>query len=81
MRKTIPVNEKGRRIGEGHPRSTISDSTVFLLRELHEESGKSYGYLSLKFKIPRNTIAKICRYERRADIPHKWKRGDHGSSC
>lgn len=70
----IPVNEKGRRIGQYHPRSTVSDEMVEQMREMHEERGKSYGQIALKFKKSINTVKKICRYERRAETPARWKR-------
>jgi len=70
----VPVNERGIRIGQYHHRSTISDEIVDQMRDLHEIRGLSYGQLAIKFKISYNTIAKICRYERRAQIPDRWKR-------
>lgn len=74
MRKYVAVNDRGRRIGEDHPRSTLSDDTVDLIRELHEDEGRSYGFIAMRLKISYHTIKKICRYERRAQIPDKWIR-------
>jgi len=76
MRKYVAVNERGRRIGEDHPRATLSNDAVDLIRELHEDEGRSYGYIAIKMKISVNTIKKICRYERRAQIPERWVRVD-----
>lgn len=70
----VAVNENGRRIGGSHHRSTISDETVDLIRTMHEDRGKSYGQIHIKTKIAICTIRKICRYERRAQIPDRWKR-------
>ena len=75
-RRYVALNENGRRIGETHPRSTISDERVDYIRELHEDEGRSYGYIAIKMKISVNTIKKICRYERRAQIPERWVRVD-----
>jgi len=74
MGRDVALNENGLRIGETHPRSTISDDTVYQIRTLHEENKKSYGQLAMKFKLPVCTISKLCRYERRAQIPDRWKR-------
>jgi DNA invertase Pin-like site-specific DNA recombinase len=70
----VPVNQYGIPIGEYHPKSTISDAIVYQIRELHENHGRSYGQIAIKFHIPECTIKKICRYERRAQIPDRWKR-------
>lgn len=73
MVRCVPVNEKGIRIGEHHHRSSIPDATVELIRDMHELKGKSYEFISRKVQIPVCTIAKICRYERRAQTVHEWK--------
>lgn len=65
----IPVNDRGYRVGEKHHRSTIPDNIVDQIRDLHEESGRSYAWLAMKFGLPCCTISKLCRYERRAQIP------------
>ena len=74
MKEYVAVNEIGERIGETHPRSTISDATVDLIREYHEDQGKSYGWIAMRLKIPVRTIGKICRYEVRAQWAYRWKR-------
>lgn len=70
----VPVNEHGLRIGEYHHRAKIADAVVNLIRDLHEDRRKSYQWLANKFRLPTCTVAKICRYERRNQIPDKWKR-------
>ena len=74
MREYVAVNDRGLRIGETHPRSTISDATVDLIREYHEDKGRSYGWIAMRLKIPARTVGKICRYEIRAQWPDRWKR-------
>ena len=73
MREYVAVNDRGLRIGETHPRSTISDATVDLIREYHEDKGRSYGWIAMRLKIPARTVGKICRYEIRAQWPDRWK--------
>ena len=72
-RIVVGVNEKGYRVGTCHHNCTISDILVDALRDLHEDYGIGYGTLSKMFNISRGTIAKICRYERRADYPDRFK--------
>jgi len=70
----VPVNDRGIRIGQYHHRSTISDEIVDLMRDLHEIRGLSYMQLAMKFKRPYHYVKKICRYERRAQVPHDLKK-------
>jgi ribosome-binding protein aMBF1 (putative translation factor) len=73
-RRYAAINDIGCRIGEGHPRSTISDAEVDRIRELREDRGLSYGQIALMVERPVCTIAKICRYERRAQTAVRWIR-------
>lgn len=72
--KLVAVNESGCRIGEDHPKATLSDATIDLIRELHEDQGKSYGYIAMKFKISKVYVQMICTYRRRAQTPDRWVR-------
>ena len=70
MRKDVAVNERGRRIGEDHPRATLSNDAVDLIRELHEDEGRSYRYIAIKMKkslhilLICNNIGKLLAYHR-----------------
>lgn len=66
------INDEGRLIGEDHQcRPKLTDADVELIRDLREENGMSYGAIrkhmtALKgFEVSKQTIAYICRYERR----------------
>ena len=72
--KVIALNERGFRIGATHHNATIPEETIQRLRYLHEEEGIGYRRLSRMFNIRRDTVVKICRYERRGQVPHAWKR-------
>jgi len=67
--KTVAVNDRGRRIGDSHPLAKLTDHEIDLIRTLHEEEGMSYKTLAEKFEISQWTVGRICRYERRAQIP------------
>jgi len=72
MRVYIGVSAKGARVGECHQCSKISDATVDLIREMHEDRGRSYAVIARVLKISIHTVAKICRYERRANTPDRY---------
>lgn len=72
--KIVAVNENGRRIGEYHPRSKLTDEQVDRIRDLHEDHDLTYEQLSAMYQVPKTTIASICQYARRAQTPFGWKR-------
>lgn len=74
MPKTVAVNDAGLRIGEGHHCAVLTDSEVDLIREMHENDGVSYKTLAEKFEVSKGAVAKLCRYERRAQTPANWKK-------
>ncbi len=73
MQRTVATNEAGLRIGEEHPNAKLTDAEVEIIRQLHEEDGLSYKSLAEKFEISKGAVAKICRYERRAQYPADFK--------
>jgi len=70
----IAVNEQGYRIGSSHHNCTISDEVVDKMRDLHEDQFIGYRRLAKMFNLPRSVVAKICKYERRAQTPNRWKK-------
>ena len=66
---SVPVNDRGYRIGQHHHRAGLTDADVELIRILHERDGLSYTALAYKFEVPKSTIAAICQYKRRAPRP------------
>lgn len=71
--RMIAVNERGRRIGESHPRAVLTDHEVCLLLDLRAE-GYSYAWLAAKLEISKSQAARICRGERRGQVPSRWRR-------
>jgi len=77
--KIVQVDERGRRIGETHPRAKLTDHEIDLIRELAED-GMTYQEIAAKFDLQdtagrgRKYIGKIVRCERRAHIAAKAKR-------
>lgn len=72
----VAVDERGFRIGETHHNATISDEMVDMIRDLYEYDGLRCQEISERTGIAKSTIVKICRYERRASRPHRWKKID-----
>jgi len=72
MKQIIAVNECGRRVGDSHHNSKLTDHEVEVIRELRGE-GMTYKWLAEKFEVSKSFIAMICRFERRAQVPSRWK--------
>lgn len=81
MQKLVAVNEKGRRIGESHPRAKLKDWEIDLLRELVEElieegvpKMQAYQLAAEKFELALPSVRKIVNCQRRAQTPERYKR-------
>lgn len=72
MKKLVAVNANGLRIGQDHQHAVLTDEECERIRELHRE-GLSYKTLAMKFEVSKSTIAMICRYARRGELPARWK--------
>jgi len=72
------VNDKGRRIGEGHHRAKLADSDVDLVLYLRD-AGLSYQAIADKFDdipggVSRFTIRDLIKGRRRAQTPYATRR-------
>lgn len=72
-RPLVGVGDYGVPVGEDHPGARLSNADVDRIRELHEESGFSYGVLAVMFNVHKQTIAAICQYRRRATAAVAWR--------
>jgi len=57
--------KKGRRYGEQHPRTKLSNQDVVLMRELHDEHGVGYRKLAAKFECGISTARDIATHRTR----------------
>jgi len=64
MIEKIPVNDRGFRVGQYHPRATLTDHEVEQIRQLNEQ-GMSYRIIAEKFETSKSTIQSICTFLRR----------------
>ena len=65
MDKFIALNDRGRRIGEGHPRAKLLDNEVEQVLALVAE-GLSYAAIAEKFDVSKSCIAHIASGRRRS---------------
>jgi hypothetical protein len=70
----VAVNERGLRIGEGHPQCKLTDIQVDTIRELHNTGSIGYTILGRIFGVSRTCIKKIVVCEKRWQTPAKFKK-------
>ena len=70
----VAVNEQGYRIGASHHNARIPDDVIDKIRDMHEDEGIGYRKIAKALGLSKNFVAKVCRYERRAQTPDRWKR-------
>jgi hypothetical protein len=74
----VGLNENRRRVGEYHPRCSLTDQEVDLIRELADPSDgskpMSQREIAAKFEISRGTVGDIVSFRRRASYPTGWLR-------
>lgn len=68
----VGVNERGRRVGQGHPRSKYSDDTVAVIKRLLAE-GVKRSAVAMLLGIPYSTIRAIANGRRRNQEPWDFK--------
>ena len=71
--KLVAIGESGCRVGADHPRATLTESEVDLIREL-AEGGMKQRLIAEKFEISRGTVSDIVRYRRRATFVAGFRR-------
>lgn len=78
-RKIVAVNERGLRIGEDHPKASLTDHEVDLIRELGEERDargrRVWGRrkLAAKFDVSTWTIRSILDGVSRCQLPMDYR--------
>lgn len=83
-KRVVAVNEKGRRIGETHPRAKLSDHEVDLIRDLAEgvrdpetdkvlQRGMTYEEIAQKFEVSWQTVRSIVKCRRRGQTPADYR--------
>lgn len=71
MQKLVALNERGRVIGENHPRARLLDSEVDQVLEL-VESGMSYARIAEKMQITKSCVGHIASGRRRCQTPVRY---------
>lgn len=73
MAKMVGVNDRGLRVGQSHHRAKYSDRVIEHVRRLRDQ-GMTYPEIAEKMDMPYWTVSRICRHERRAEVPAKFKK-------
>ena len=71
--KYIGVSEKGRVVGEDHPRAKLTNHDVDLICELHD-AGVGYGEIARKFDISKGSVRDFVKGRRRNQYPVRYVR-------
>ncbi len=67
----VGIDERGRRVGESHPRARLTNDQVDWLRDLYDTGMVGYRTLARAanwlwgIEVSRNTVSKLVKYERR----------------
>jgi len=72
-KELVAVNERGRRIGEDHPRAKLSNHEIDLMQELFEE-GMTLREAAEKFDISKKHASEIRSGKKRAQYPAEFRR-------
>lgn len=70
--RIIAFGDTGRRIGEGHQNSKLSDADVDLVFELRE-AGLNLREIGEKFGVQKAAIWKILHGHTRGEAPSEWR--------
>lgn len=68
MKKLVAFNERGRVVGQEHPRARLLDWEVDQVLELIE-AGLSYAQVAEKFGVSKSCVAHIASGRRRCQTP------------
>lgn len=71
MKKIVALNERGRVVGQEHPRALLLDWEIDQVLDL-VESGLSYAQVAEKFGVSKSCIAHIASGRRRCQTPSRY---------
>lgn len=66
------ISELNKACGDYHGKAKLSDDDVERIRMLHEH-GVSYGIIARCYGVSKESVGRICRFERRNVVV--WTRG------
>jgi DNA-binding CsgD family transcriptional regulator len=67
MRKFVAVNDRGRRVGQDHPKAQLTDAEVERLLALREQ-GYGYKRLARMFDISARSVRDFCSGRTRSHL-------------
>jgi DNA-binding NarL/FixJ family response regulator len=72
MQKTVALNERGRVVGENHPRAKLLDSEIDQVLDL-VDAGFSYSQIAEKMGMSKSGVQKIANGSRRCQTAARFK--------
>ncbi len=70
--RTVPVNDRGLRIGEDHHNARYTNGEIEMVLALRAE-GMGYGAIAERVEMPKSTVQSICNGSRRGQWAARWK--------
>ena len=72
MRKIVALNERGKRIGESHPRAPIPQDTVDLIFEYSEDRQMNGAAIGRELGLTKSYVSSVLRGKLRGQLPETW---------
>jgi hypothetical protein len=72
-RRWVALNEDGQRIGETHPRATLTDHDIDLMFALRE-GGMQVKVIAEKFDITRRHASRVLNCHQRNQTAARWRK-------
>lgn len=77
VKRRVPVNLRGNRIGAEHPRAKLTEADIELILYLRDQ-GLSYGQIASKFddglsSVSKSQVFNICSGRQRAQTPDRYR--------
>lgn len=73
MADLIPRGEKGRLMGDWHPKAKFKLAVIEHYRDLVESGQKTAAQIRKEYGIPKATLSYWLSYSRRNTTPTEWK--------
>jgi len=71
--RSVAYNDRGWRVGEGHPKARLTDAQIEQIRDEYEAGGVGYRRLSARWGISRRSVRDIVHFNRRNQWAARWK--------
>jgi hypothetical protein len=73
-KRTIAVNDIGRRVGDSHHNAKLTNREVELLLSMHHVDKLGYRKLAAKFEVSKSLVRNIIKGRCRDQVATDWRR-------